>query len=140
VRLLPSREVADGYLIVDVLLGLGGHVDDHGFADETLERHLVHGVVSLCKVDRRVQMRAAMLGGAEIVGGIVIARRCPLRRDHREPKRCGRGPIESGGVEGIGEIHPGALRESIRHRPAGGTHRAEHEDNKDALAHLDCSG
>ena len=51
---------------------------------ETVEWNLVDGLMSLGKVHRRIDVRAAVLGGEEAVGGVVITGRVHAGGAHGE--------------------------------------------------------
>ena len=74
VLLLEGFDVRGADPVVNVRCRLFTHVDHEAGADQLLDRNLVRGVGALGKVDWRIQVRAAMLGGREVVGAVVVAR------------------------------------------------------------------
>ena len=60
--------------------------------NKPIERDLIDRLPSLREVHRRVEMRAAVLGGEEVVGGVVIAARRHAVGHFLEPKRVGGRP------------------------------------------------
>ena len=70
-------------------------VDDDGRRDELLERNLVGGPAFLREVPRGVEVRAAVLGRAQAVGGIEPPARCGPAGFARQRELGGRrGPVE----------------------------------------------
>src|SRR5262245_33950397 len=62
---LPGREVFGREAVVASVPYLTSHVDNHRWRDEQRERHLVDGRSPLREVDRRVEVRAAVLRSAD---------------------------------------------------------------------------
>ena len=106
VPLLPGHEVVGRDLIDRVGRALGRDVDQCRLADEPLGLHLVGRVPSLGEVPRCVQMRAAMLGGREPVGRVVVALGRGSILASLELEALFRGPVDRGGIERMGEIDP----------------------------------
>ena len=67
-------------------------VDDDGRADEAGEWHLLGGLLAFGEMNGRVHMRAAVLGGVHVVGGVVPAARRDARKHLLEAERVGRRP------------------------------------------------
>ncbi len=68
--------------VVGAAVRTGLDVNDNRVAHQTVQRNLVGGPLALRKVHRGVQMRSPVLGGAEVVRGVVIAGRAfvgPIR-------------------------------------------------------------
>ena len=72
-RPFPAFEIAHANLVIGARTGLARHVHDDCAADQSVEWNLVGGPCALGEMHRRVEMRAAVLGSAEIVGRIVVA-------------------------------------------------------------------
>lgn len=70
---LPSREVVGCDPIIRIAPTLLDDIEDHRRSEEAKERNLVDRLMSGRKVNRRIEMRFPMLGGEEVVGGVVIA-------------------------------------------------------------------
>src|SRR4029434_5986660 len=73
--LLEALEVGGRDLVISLAIAGLRHIDHNGWADQPVERNLVDRLMPFCKVDRRVDVRAAVLGGEEAVGRVVIAGR-----------------------------------------------------------------
>ena len=58
---LERQNVGDREAVVGIGCGFARDVDDHRGRDEPLERHLVSGEPALGEMNRRIEVRAAML-------------------------------------------------------------------------------
>ena len=63
------RQIVDGDLIVRAPLALLSDVHDDSVSEEALKWDLIDALMSLREVHWRVDVRSAMLGGREAVGG-----------------------------------------------------------------------
>ena len=113
------------------------NVDHDRRSHQLFDRNLLGRVSPLDEMHGRVEMRATVLGSREVIGRVVVATRCALRRDDGEPEGFRGRPVDGCGIEGIGEVDPFAVRQPVSDRAAGG---AEQENEENALAHLECSG
>ena len=125
---LPGHEIVKADLVGRVGGTLGGHVDDDGRTDEPGHVDLVGGPRPLGEVPGRVEVRAAVLGRHDPVGGVVVALgiasgELPLQHE----SLLGR-PIDRVGAKGMRQIDPPARAEPageiggrarVRSRPAG---------------------
>ena len=104
VLLLPPLEVLDADLVVGIGRRRRRDVDHDRESDQLLERDRVDGLPALREVHRRIDVRAAVLRGEEVVGRVVIARRRHAIGDLVEAKSLGRRPEDGVGVVGVRQV------------------------------------
>ena len=132
--LLEALEIGGRHLVVGIALALLDDVDDDGRTDQAVNRYLVHGRMSLREVDGCIQVRAAVLGGEEAVGRIVVAGRRHAVGVPAELKSLGGGPIDRLRIVGVREIDDLALRKRhTRRRARAGTHDDETQQHDDGF-------
>ena len=108
--------------------GLPGDVNDHRRSHQLRQRQLGGVPAGLREMHRRIQMRAAVLWRADLVGRVVVpARRHPGGQRGQLEGRGRRGPIQGGGIEGMRQIDE-ARRLEIQRRLC-----ADGPDNRDAV-------
>jgi len=105
----------------------GRDVDDDRVAHEAAERNLVRRPAAGGEVDGRVEMRATMLRGAEVVGRVPVATRRQAARDRLEVETPRRRPVDRGRVEGVREVDEAGAVELVRHRRDGQEDHRQHE-------------
>ena len=131
VRTFPRREVVRRHAVIGLRGGHSGHVDDDRIADELVERNLIDRAVALCEVNRRVDVRAAVLGGREVVRGVVVALRRDAVGDLVEPEALSRRPEDGLFAVVVREIDERAGRPARRIRwPRTSRCQDGHEDNR----------
>lgn len=67
---LPPLQIRHADLVIGIQPRSSENVHDHRRTDELVGRELIHGSVALGEMDGRVEVRAAMLGGAVTIGAI----------------------------------------------------------------------
>jgi hypothetical protein len=102
---LESLEIANGYLVVPIRCP--SHIHNKRRSHEPFQRDLVRRVPSFREVNRRIEVRASVLGSLEVVGGVVVSLRGNAGGDRLQREGLCRGPVDRGAVERIGEIDPG---------------------------------
>jgi hypothetical protein len=105
---LPAHEVVDRDL-VGVVAGAHRRDVDHGrFAHETPGLDEVDGVPALGEVPGSVEVRAAVLGGCEPVGRVVVPLGSRAAHARLEPEALLRRPGDRRRIEGVRQVEPGA--------------------------------
>ncbi len=118
VLLLEALDVVGGHLVVGVTLALLRDVDDDRRTHQLLNGNLVDGQMSFREMNRRIDVRATVLGGEEAVGGVVIACRGDAVSVAAELEPLGRGPVDRLGVVGVREVDDFACRKGDSSRRA----------------------
>src|SRR5688572_24241234 len=128
---LEAREVLGRHLIVRVRLALRGHIDDEGAAKQTAQRNRVNRRMSLREMNRRVDVRAAVLGREQAVRGVVVARWRHTVSILAKTEAFGSWPVDRLCVVGVREIDELALRKRRRLGSAAGRgHKHERQSNR----------
>jgi hypothetical protein len=128
------EDVGGREAVVGVFGCLGGDVDDDGWRDELLQRNLIDGDAVLVEVDRRVEVRAAVLRRCVEIGRVeVAARRRPVRELLQLEAARRIGPVKRVLVEGVTEVDEVVVREVDRRR---GEERSEEERRDQHAAHI----
>src|SRR5881296_2716515 len=114
---------------VGVASSLLGDVHHHRRPDQPVEGDLVGRPAALGEVDGGVEVRPAVLGGREVVGGVPVAALGHPVRHRLEREGLGRRPVDRPRVEGMGQVEqPGALQVEGRcRRRQGERQRQRHE-------------
>jgi hypothetical protein len=73
---LPCQEVRHGHPIVTIGPGLFRHIDQHGRADQVIERDFIGVLSALGEMYGCIEVRSAVFSGAKSVGFVVIAALC----------------------------------------------------------------
>ncbi len=108
---LPLIEIASGHLIVGIGCGLAGHIDEHRGADQILEGDLIDGSSALSEMNGRIDVRAAVLRGREVVRGIEVAIVGQTLGDLLQPEGLGGRPEQRVLVVAVRQIHHRTRRE-----------------------------
>src|SRR6187402_1484605 len=110
--LLEALEVGRRDLVISLAIAGLRHIDHNGWADQPVERNLVDRLMPLGEVDRRIDVRAAVLGGEEAIGRVVIPgwRHAGSVVAKLKAFRCG--PVDRLRVVSVREIDDFACRKS----------------------------
>src|SRR5438445_3043970 len=111
VSLLPRFQIGDRDPVVRVFLRTGRHIHHDRRPGELVDRELIHGLVALGEMDRRVDVRAAVLGGAIAVRRVEIAFGCLAVELGFQHEAFGRRPVKGFGGKLVCEIDPSAAGE-----------------------------
>ena len=108
---LPRFQISDRDLVVCVSLCSGRHIHHDCSPGELVERELVHGLVAFGEMDRRVDVCAAVLGGAIAVRRVEVAFGCLAVELGFQREALGGRPVERFVGELVREINPSAAGE-----------------------------
>ena len=132
VEQLPGLEVFDGHLVVGIGGTLFGNVDADRRTDEPLERQLVDGLSLLSKMPRRIDVRAAMFGADEAIGGVVVTLVRDARRLGNQLEAFFGRPVNRLGVEGVGEVDEAFSVLVLSQRSGPPTNQSENRENEES--------
>src|SRR6185436_5809275 len=114
--LFGRREVIDADLVIRIAVSPGDDVDDDSRTEEPLDRYLIDRLRTPGKMQRGIQVRAAMLRGGEVVRRVIItARRNPICRLFETERIRGR-PEDRRRVVGVREVDELSTRKARRRR------------------------
>jgi hypothetical protein len=109
---LVALDVLGSQEVVAVTAALLAHVDDARRTHELLQRNLRRRPAAVGEVDRRVDVRPPVLGGAEVVGRVPPASLVVAEGDAVQLESACGGPVDRVVVEGVGEVDDPALVET----------------------------
>ena len=133
--MLPCEQLRGPDLVVAIpVAGVAG-IHAYRRGHQAFERYLVHARASLCEVDRRVDVCAAVLRRAKAVRSVppslwVHALDAPL-----ELEALLAGPVDGVGIERMREIDQAAVRKRHALRPAGGERAGRAQQGDSPASH-----